>query len=58
MSRRSKENPEGLQLFDSHCHLSDGQFAGDLGAVLRRAHSAGVHWAAHRSAEMPALRTQ
>jgi TatD DNase family protein len=53
MSRRSKENPEGLQLFDSHCHLSDGQFAGDLGAVLRRAHSAGVHWMMTVSQSVP-----
>lgn len=53
MSRRSKENPEGLQLFDSHCHLSDAQFAGDLGAVLKRAHGAGVHWMMTVSQSVP-----
>ncbi len=41
-ARRSKHNPEGLNLFDSHCHLTDNQFAGDLKAVLKRAHQAGV----------------
>lgn len=40
--RRSRENPDGLMLFDSHCHLTDPQFASDLSAVLKRAHSAGV----------------
>jgi TatD DNase family protein len=53
MSRRSKENPEGLRLFDSHCHLSDGQFAGDLGDVLKRAHSAGVQWMMTVSQSVP-----
>jgi TatD DNase family protein len=42
MARRSKENPEGLRLFDSHCHLTDGQFAADLAIVLKQAHAAGV----------------
>ena len=41
-ARRSKGNPDGLNLFDSHCHLTDNQFAGDLGAVLKQAHQAGV----------------
>jgi len=53
MSRRSKENPEGLQLFDSHCHLSDGQFAGDLGVVLKHAHSVGVRWVMTVSQSVP-----
>ena len=53
MSRRSKENPEGLQLFDSHCHLSDAQFAVDLVAVLKRAHSAGVRWLMTVSQSVP-----
>jgi TatD DNase family protein len=30
-------------MFDSHCHLTDPQFAGDLDAVLDRALEAGVH---------------
>lgn len=42
MSRRSKENPEGMIIFDSHCHLTDNQFVSDLGEVLRRARQAGV----------------
>ena len=29
-------------LVDSHCHLHDAAFAGDLDAVLQRAHAAGV----------------
>lgn len=29
-------------IFDSHCHLTDRQFADDLSAVLKRAHQAGV----------------
>ena len=41
-ARRSRQNPDGLNLFDSHCHLTDIQFAGDLKAVLRRAFVAGV----------------
>lgn len=41
-ARRSEHNPDGLNLFDSHCHLTDNQFAGDLKAVLRRAFVAGV----------------
>jgi len=53
MSRRSKENPEGLRAFDSHCHLTDGQFAADIGAVLKRAHSAGVHWMMTVSQSVP-----
>jgi TatD DNase family protein len=42
MARRSRGNPQGFTLFDSHCHLTDVQFAGDLPAVLKSAHSAGV----------------
>ncbi len=42
MSRRSRENPEGLKIFDSHCHLTDVQFAADLPVVLKHAYSAGV----------------
>ncbi|MBM3315295.1 radical SAM protein, partial [candidate division WOR-3 bacterium] len=42
MARRSEANPYGVELFDSHAHLTDAQFAGDLAAVLKRAHSAGV----------------
>lgn len=41
-ARRSRHNPDGLNLFDSHCHLTDNQFAGELKLVLRRAHQAGV----------------
>jgi TatD DNase family protein len=29
-------------VFDSHCHLDDLRFEGDLGGVLNRAHAAGV----------------
>jgi TatD DNase family protein len=53
MSRRSKENPEGLKIFDSHCHLTDGQFAADLPAVLKQAHSAGVRWIMVASQSVP-----
>jgi TatD DNase family protein len=53
MSRRSRENPEGLKIFDSHCHLTDGQFAADLPAVLRQAHSAGVRWIMVASQSVP-----
>ncbi len=35
-------NPDGLGIFDSHCHLTDSQFAQDLNEVLRRAYQAGV----------------
>ncbi|HEY0810215.1 MAG TPA: TatD family hydrolase [Longimicrobiales bacterium] len=31
-----------LQLFDSHCHLTDEKFAGEVPAVIERAHSSGV----------------
>lgn len=31
-----------MTLFDTHAHLDDGRFAGDLGAVLDRARAAGV----------------
>jgi TatD DNase family protein len=53
MSRRSKENPEGLRFFDSHCHLTDGQFSGDLSAVLKRAYVVGVHWVMTVSQSVP-----
>lgn len=42
MARRSRANPDGVFIFDSHCHLTDSQFAGDLSLVVRRAWSAGV----------------
>jgi TatD DNase family protein len=42
MPRRSSVNPDGLIIFDSHCHLTDNQFTGDLTAVLKRAYQAGV----------------
>lgn len=41
-ARRSAGNPEGLNMFDSHCHLTDGKFHEDLKLVLRRAFRAGV----------------
>jgi len=53
MSRRSKENPDGLKLFDSHCHLTDAQFSSDLAIVLKRAHSAGVRWLMTVSQSVP-----
>jgi TatD DNase family protein len=53
MSRRSKENPEGLKIFDSHCHLTDGQFAADLAIVLKESHSAGVRWLMTVSQSVP-----
>src|SRR5512138_2450498 len=53
MSRRSKENPEGLRIFDSHCQLTDGQFFSDLAIVLKRAHSAGVRWLMSVSQSVP-----
>ncbi|MFW6125129.1 MAG: TatD family hydrolase, partial [Pirellulales bacterium] len=31
-----------MQLIDTHAHLDDEQFAGDLDAVLRRARQSGV----------------
>ncbi len=31
-----------IELFDSHCHLTDAAFQDDLGAVFRRAREAGV----------------
>jgi len=42
MPRRSAANPDGLLIFDTHCHLTDRQFAEDLNAVLKRAHQTGV----------------
>jgi len=53
MSRRSKENPEGLKLFDSHCHLTDSQFSEDLALVLKRAYGAGVRWMMTVSQSVP-----
>jgi TatD DNase family protein len=53
MSRRSKENPEGLKIFDSHCHLTDAQFAADLPAVIKHAHSSGVRWIMVPSQSVP-----
>jgi len=41
-ARRSKSNPEGLNLFDSHCHLTDAQFHDDLKLVLKEAFRTGV----------------
>lgn len=31
-----------MKLFDSHCHLDDNSYAGDLDKVIKRAHSSGV----------------
>ncbi|MEO0004546.1 MAG: TatD family hydrolase [candidate division WOR-3 bacterium] len=42
MPRRSAANPDGLKIFDTHCHLNDRQFANDLNAVMKRAYQAGV----------------
>ena len=53
MSRRSKENPDGLKIFDSHCHLTDAQFSADVTIVLKRAHSAGVRWLMTVSQSVP-----
>ena len=53
MARHSKENPEGLKLFDSHCHLTDAQFSGDLTQVLKQARSAGVRWMMTVSQSVP-----
>jgi TatD DNase family protein len=53
MSRRSKENPEGLKIFDSHCHLTDAQFSADIALVLKRAHSSGVRWLMTASQSVP-----
>ena len=53
MARRSKENPDGLKLFDSHCHLSDAQFSADLALVLKQAQGAGVRWLMTVSQSVP-----
>ncbi len=42
MARRARPDDDGLRFFDSHCHLTDGQFANDLPVVLKRAQQAGV----------------
>lgn len=42
MPRRSSANPDGLVIFDSHCHLTNYQFNDDLPAILRQAERAGV----------------
>jgi TatD DNase family protein len=34
--------PQGVTLIDSHCHLEEGRFAADRGAVIARAQAAGV----------------
>lgn len=42
MTRDSKSTSRPPALFDSHCHLTDPQFDGDLKEVLGRARQAGV----------------
>jgi TatD DNase family protein len=34
---------EGMEIFDSHCHLDVAEFDADRGAVLQRAREGGVH---------------
>lgn len=41
-TRRTENNPHGLVLFDSHCHLTDNQFGPDLRDVVKRAFASGV----------------
>jgi TatD DNase family protein len=53
MARRSRTNPDGLALFDSHCHLTDPQFGADLPAVLKRARGVGVRWVMAASQSVP-----
>lgn len=36
------DTPHSLRLVDTHCHLDDGAFAGDIEAVLDRAVEAGI----------------
>lgn len=42
MPRMSRANQNGFAFFDSHCHLTDSQYAEDLPAVLKRAYQSGV----------------
>jgi TatD DNase family protein len=53
MPRRSRTNPDGLTIFDSHCHLTDTQFAGDLSPTVRRGWSAGVKLVLTASQSVP-----
>ena len=41
-SRRTEHNPEGLVLFDSHVHLTDNQFMGEVKTVVKQAQHYGV----------------
>lgn len=43
-------------MIDSHCHLNDERFAGDLDEVLRRASDAGVHEAVVVGYDLPSSR--
>lgn len=42
MKARDTDNSDDLIIFDSHCHLTDAQFAPDLKAVIKRAYQSGV----------------
>jgi len=53
MPRQSVKNSSVPELFDSHCHLTDAQFAADLSSVLRRAREAGVKWMMTASQSLP-----
>lgn len=53
MPRRSRANPDGLTIFDSHCHLTDTRFAGELSSTIRRAWSAGVKLVLTTSQSVP-----
>ncbi len=41
-ARRTELNPEGLLMFDSHVHLNDNQFHGEVKTIIKRAHLYGV----------------